>query len=304
MEIRQLRYFIAVAETLSFTEAGRQLFVAQSAISRQIALLESEMGVQLLSRNKRFVKLTMAGEIFLKEAIDAVRKLEKAADRAHEAALGEVGSVSVAFLSPDSGAHEFMPGVIRKFHEQHPEVEFDLQQHSLRGVMKAVAEGDADLGISMLTLCDNSPDVAWERIYVGKNYIVVSADHPLASQTSVDLAALADEPFVLMCTHESPEVRQQLLKQFASHGLFPRIVAQAPFVATMLFLVEAGLGVAMAPSFARAYASEHVRFLDIEGGTDNYEVAMIWRRDNDNPSLSLFMKEIRAAVSQNSLGGL
>jgi DNA-binding transcriptional LysR family regulator len=301
MEIRQLRYFIAVAEALSFTEAGRQLFVAQSAMSRQIALLENEIGVRLFSRNKRSVKLTMAGEVFLKEAMEAVKKLERAAKRAHEAAGGEVGNVSIAFLSPDSGAHEFMPGVIRKFHDEHPEVEFDLQQHSLRGVMKAVAEGDADLGISLAALCADSPDVAWERICVGKNYIVVSADHALAAQSSVDLAALVDEPFVLMCTHESPEVRQQLMKQFASHGFFPRIVAQAPFVATMLFLVEAGLGVSMAPSFARSYGSEHVRFLDIEGGTDDYEVAMIWRRDNDNPSLALFMKEIRGAVSQSLL---
>ena len=302
MEIKHLRYFIAVAENLNFTEAAKQLFIAQSAVSQQIADLERELGVRLFIRNKRSVKLTSAGSVFLKEAVDTIKKAEIAVQKARQADTGLIGNIRMGFLN--SAVRRFMPEIIRKFHEKFPSVDLDLQQLTLAGLTAAIKSGGIDVGFTVSLGLNKISGVIWEKIYGDYSCIAVCAGHPLANKTTVDIASLAEEKFIVMSRQESPEGFDLILRLCADHGFSPNIVSNPPLMETVLFLVEAGLGVAIVPGSTKAYANPNLRFLEIEGGGGSMDVGMMWQKKNSNPSLPVFLEEMRKELAKVPQTGL
>lgn len=290
MEIKQLRSFIAVARLLNFTEASKQLFLAQSAISQHIADLEREIGVKLFVRNKRSVKLTAAGTFFLPEAVETIKRAEMAVQRARQTDSGLIGSVRVGFIN--SAVRMFLPRVMRKFRQQFPNVEIHLEQLTLAAITTAVRNGDLDLGFTLSMGLNKIPGIVWEKIYTDYTSVVVHSEHPLADKTCINIASLAEEPFIVMSRHEAPEGFDHVLKLYADHGFSPRIVEYPPLMETVLFLVESGSGVAIVPGFAKIYGNSDLRFIDIEGNAGTYDVGMIWRKVNNNPSLPILIEAI------------
>ena len=291
MEIRQLRYFVTVAEHLNFTEASKQIFVAQSAVSQQIAELENELKVQLFTRNKRSVKLTAAGNAFLKEAIDILNRCDTAAHAAYQAGTGKTGTVSIGFLS--SAVRLFLPKVIRKFRQDFPNIDVVLKQLTLNKLKSALEHDEIDIGFTVCPELIKTTGIHVEELYKGHNLVLVQADHPIARKTSVNITSLADEPFVVISRQESLEMYNLALNLCTKYGFTPRIVSYPVLMESVVFLVEAGIGIAVVPSFSKMYSNSNLRFIEIEGESSGYEVAAVWSKNNLNPCIDYFITTMR-----------
>ncbi len=292
MDIRQLRYFIAVAEYLSFTEAAKHLFVAQSAVSQQIADLEKGIGVQLLIRNKRSVKLTNAGAVLLKEAINLVNKSSEAIEKTRQAELGIIGSLKIGFLGYTE--RNFLPDLIRQFRRNYPKVDLQLDQFNHGALIQALNSGELDMGFTLSFGLENIGGLEKKHILTETISIVMHCEHPLANKKIINIADLAHERFITLNREESPQGFNQTLLICANNGFFPDIVSEPRLLHTVLLLVDAGMGIAILPKSLQRHSSPSLRFIDVEGATNDYELALAWKKADANPSISLFLKELES----------
>lgn len=289
MDIRQLRYFITVAEHLNFTKAANQLYVAQSAISHQIADLEEQIGVKLFIRNKRSVQLTPAGAVFLKEAMEIVEKTSGAIEKAKQTDAGVIGSLSVGFLSVH--VRSFLPEVIRRFRELYPKVDPHLNHYPSKMLKEALEEGEIDIALTQPTGLHRIEEIEIQTVAKERYCIVMHENHPLASRDTIKLVDLATEPFIIHNRHDSPIGSYDFIVHLCEqNGLTPRIVSQPRFVDTVPILVESEMGISILPKSFEAVSSPSLRFIEIDGleGHD-FELVMAWKKNNLNPSISMFL---------------
>ncbi|MEH7545876.1 MULTISPECIES: LysR family transcriptional regulator [Bacillaceae] len=289
MDIRQLRYFITVAEHLNFTKAANQLYVAQSAISHQIADLEEQIGVKLFIRNKRSVQLTPAGSVFLKEAMEIVEKTSGAIEKAKQTDAGLIGSLSIGFLSVH--VRSFLPEVIKRFRELYPKVELHLNHFPSKMLKEALEEGELDIAFTQPSGLHRIEEIEIQTVANEKYCIVMHKNHPFANRKTIRLAELATEPFIIHNRHDSPIGSYDFIVHLCEqNGLTPRIVSQPRFVDTVPILVESEMGISILPKSFEAVSSPTLRFIEIDGleGHD-FELVMAWKKNNLNPSISLFL---------------
>lgn len=289
MDIRQLRYFITVAEYLNFTKAANQLYVAQSAISHQIADLEEQVGVKLFIRNKRSVQLTPAGSVFLKEAIEIVEKTSGAIEKAQQTDSGVIGSLSIGFLSVH--VRSFLPKVIKRFRELYPKVELHLNHFPSKMLKESLEEGELDIALTQPSGLHRIEEIEIQTVAKEKYCIVMHKNHPLANYKKIKLPDLATEPFIIHNRHDSPVGSYDFIVHLCEQsGLTPRIVSQPRFVDTVPILVESEIGISILPKSFEAVSSPSLRFIEIDGleGHD-FELVMAWKKNNLNPSISLFL---------------
>ncbi|KAB3535389.1 LysR family transcriptional regulator [Alkaliphilus pronyensis] len=293
MDIRQLRYFIAVAEHLSFTEASKQLFIAQSAVSQQIADLEKKIGVQLFTRNKRSVRLTNAGEVLLKEAIGLVNKSEEAIEKTRQADLGIIGNLKAGFIGYTE--KDFLPYLIREFRRNYPKVELQLNQLNHGLLIEGLKNGELDVGFTLSFGVDNIGGLKSKHIFTETISVVMHCDHPLADKKSISLSALADESFIVLNRHESPQGFNKTLLMCTNNGFNPNIVSEPKLIQTVLLLVDSGMGIAILPNSLKLQSSPSLRFIDIEGEQAEDELVIAWKKSNTNPSIPLFLNQLEAS---------
>ena len=289
LDIRQLRYFIAVAKYLSFTEAANQLYVAQSAISQQIADLEEKMGVKLFKRSKRSVELTPAGAVFLKEAEEIVEKMAEAVDKARQTENGIIGSLNIGFLSVH--VKDFLPGIIKAFRARYPKVELNLNHYPSQMIKEGLEKNDLDIGFAIPSGLHRIEGIQIRTVHRSPYCAVMHRNHPLAHRSSIHMAELSHEPFVIHNRHDSPVGSyDHIVRLCQQSGFAPHVVSHPRFVDSVLVLVESEIGIGVLPSDFEAYASPQIRFVPIEGVEDNhFELAIAWKETNMNPSVALFL---------------
>ncbi|MBM7616126.1 LysR family transcriptional regulator [Alkaliphilus hydrothermalis] len=290
MDIRQLKYFIAVAEHLNFTEAAKHLFVAQSAVSQQIADLEKKMGVQLFIRNKRSVKLTNAGSVLLEEAISLVNKSEEILEKTRQAELGIIGSLKIGFLGYTE--RNFLPYLIRQFKRNYPKIELHLNQYNHGLLIENLSHGALDIGFTLSFGLNNIVGLAKKQVLMETISVVVHSEHPLADERSINIADLSQERFIALSRQESPQGFNKTLLMCANHGFTPNIVSEPRLIQTVLLLVDAGMGIAILPKSLKYQSSPSLRFIDIEGEQSKDEMVVAWKKTNKNPSIALFLEEL------------
>ncbi len=290
MDMRQLRYFIAVAEKLNFTEAAKELFIAQSAVSQQIADLEKKIGVKLFIRNKRSVKLTSAGEVLLTEAINLVKRSEEAVEKTRQAELGIIGSLRIGFLGYTE--RNFLPYLIRQFRKSYPKIDLNLDQYNHGLLIDSLSSGELDVGFTLSFGLDNIGGLERKKISTEPISVVVHCEHPLALRKHISIAELAQERFIVLNREESPQGLNKTLLMCANHGFFPNIVAEPRLIHTVLLLVAAGIGIAILPRSLEAQSSPSLRFIPIEGHHNEDELVVAWRKVNSNPTIPLFLEEL------------
>jgi len=296
MDIRQLRYFIAVAENLSFTEAAKQLYVAQSAVSQQIADLENKLGVKLFDRNKRSVKLTNAGAVLLEEAITLVNKSEEAIKKTRQAELGIVGNLNIGFLGYTE--KNLLPYLIRNFRSNYPKIDLHLDQYTHGMLIESLNTGELDIAFTLGFGIDKIGGLEKKSIFTETVSIVMYCDHPLANKDRIKLSDLSNEDFIVLNKEESPQGYNQTLLICANNGFTPNIVSEPRLLSTVLMLVDAGMGIAILPRSLENNASPSLRFIDIEGERIEHELVVTWKKSNTNPSIALFLKELESAKKQ------
>lgn len=296
MDIRQLRYFIAVAEHLNFTEAARELFVAQSAVSQQIADLEKKIGVQLFIRNKRSVQLTKAGAVLLKEATNLIKKTEEAIEKTRHADLGIIGSLNIGFLGYTERI--FLPYLIRRFRRNYPKVDLHLNQYSHGTLIEALKTDALDVVFTLAFGLDNIGGLEKKSMFTEKISVVMHCEHPLANKSSIKIADLAEERFIVLNRQESPQGFNKTLLMCANGGFSPNIVEEPKLLHTVLLLVDAGMGIAILPKSLASYSSSSLRFIDIQGESAEDELVIAWKKNNMNASIPLLLEELESVRAQ------
>jgi len=296
MDIRQLRYFISVAENLSFTDAAKDLFVAQSAVSQQIADLEKKIGVQLFVRDKRSVKLTSAGSVLLKESISLVDKTEEVIKKTRQAAQGIIGNLKIGFLGYSE--RFYLPSIIKQFQINYPDVDLQLEQYNHGMLNEALITGELDIGFTFSFGIASIGGLEETHVFTESISAVLHNEHPLAHRDRISISELAKERFIVLNKEESPQGYNQTLLICANNGFFPNICREPRLLHTVLLLVESGMGIAILPKSLRLHSSPSLRFIDIDGEKNEYDLVVAWKKNNGNPSIQLFIKELEIAKKQ------
>lgn len=282
MELRHLRYFVAVAQELSFTRAAVRLGVSQPPLGQQIRALEEELGVSLFSRTKRRVALTAAGAALLEEAERTLAQAEAAAEVARRAGRGEVGRLTIGFIS--SAGFEVLPRVLRPFRERWPDVRLLLRQMPTAAQAAALEEGTLDMAFLSERLAS---DALEQRVMAAEPLVaVVPSGHPLAVRRTVRLAQLRREAFVIFPREAAPHNYDRIVGLCRDAGFSPRIEQEAQEMQTRVGLVAAGLGVSLLPASARHISIAGAVHLALEDPIAPFEILATWRRSDPSPLLA------------------
>ena len=277
-ELRQLRYFVAVAEEGSLTRAAARLHIAQQSLSQQIRTLELQLGVTLFERSPRGVTLTEVGTVLLREARPVLAQAERAVEAVRSAARGEQGELRVGFLG--SVANYFMPPVVRAFRARHPGVALHAEDVTISALVAGLREGTLDAGLSRPPLVD---DLEGEVVLREPVAAVLPEGHPLADRTELTLADLAGEPWVLTPRASWPPWHRRYDEDFARAGFRPRVVQRGTTPQGLLALVAAGVGVTRLTLSSRSLRDSGVVFVPLAG--DEAYVVLLRRPDARNPAL-------------------
>lgn len=291
MTLYQLECFITLAEFLNFTKAAERLFIAQSALSQQISRLEKKIGVPLFFRDKRSVRLTPAGEIFLKEALCIVNSYNEALRKTRETASGAAGYLRIGFLS--ACVKSFLPGLIRNLRKEFPNIAFRLEEYSHGALTDALRYDKIDLAFTLNIDINSIPGIRQKIIYTSPLAVVLQKEHPLAKLRGVDLKMLAEEDFIIIDHQESPQIYNWIIQLCARHDFSPRIISRARFIQTVPLLVESSLGISVLPRYFARDASAELCFVKIENDEPTVEVVLAWKASNRNPLVQFFLEALK-----------
>jgi DNA-binding transcriptional LysR family regulator len=285
-ELSQLRCFVAVAEELHFSRAAERLNMTQPPLSRQIRLLEHHVGVQLLERNSRTVSLTAAGKAFFPEAARILRIAEEATFAARRAAKGEQGNLAIGFTS--ASGYSLLPEVVRRLRECAPGVSLTLKELVSTSQVEALNAGELDLGL--LRPHPMNGELKSRLIATESLMLAIPEGEADAWPLEPALNDLHGKPFVMYSPYEARPFYLMLSERFARAGVVPDIVEHIGQVHTMLALVRAGVGAALIAEGASRLKFDGIVMRRL--ATEPVEMVCTWRRDNDNPVLSLFKQRI------------
>ncbi|WP_187684282.1 LysR family transcriptional regulator [Nocardia wallacei] len=283
MELQQMRYVLAVAETNNFTRAAERCLVVQSALSHQIARLERELGARLFDRTSRRVRLTPAGAAFLPSARQSVDAAERAVAEV-AAAIGQVRGRLALGLIPTVAAVD-IPGALRDFRERYPHVRIDLRVGASDDLIEQVEHGVLDVAFLGLPTTGRPRGVAARELARDRLVAIVAPDHPLAGESTVDLRRLSAEVFVDLPADTAGRVQSD--QAFAAAGLDRDVAFEVTTADYITRLVQPGLAVAMLPS---AYAPQlaGVVALEVSDAPARVEYG-IWSRTGCSPAAAAFL---------------
>lgn len=273
MDLRQLRYFVAVAEECHFGRAAQRLHMAQPPLSQAIRRLEEDLGVELLERTTRRVALTPAGERFLDRSRQILHEVDQAAREAARIAAGEIGRVVIGVVG--SATYALLPPVARRLREEYPDIDFEFTSEML------TADQVSRLGDGTIDIALMRPPLATEglllRVLRSEPLVVALPEsHPLASRDVLDLGELRDETFVTYPADRRSVLYDTFLAACEAHGFHPTHTVQVAQTSTIVVFVAAGIGVAVLPASAAHLRLEGVRFLPL-ADTPSVELAVGWR---------------------------
>jgi DNA-binding transcriptional LysR family regulator len=290
VELRQLRYFIAIAEEGSFSRAAARLHVSQPPLSTQIKSLEEELGAQLLERSNRGVSLTPAGLVFFEETRTVLARLEHAKKETLRANRSDVGMLSIGFVSiADYG---ILPPALKSFRSSYPLVEVQLHELTTDAQIRELRAARLDLGIGLGPV--DEPDLEFERVLREELVLAVPSGHPAAKgDGALDLRALSKENFIVPPREIAPGLYDLIISHCRSFGFAPRITQHARQMQTVISLVSCGMGFALVPSSLRNLKRTGVRYRQLRGKAALIELGILRLRNSDTPLRERFVEALR-----------
>lgn len=274
MDLRRLKYFIALAEELHFGNAARKLRMSQPPLSRQIRRLEEEVGTPLVARTKREVRLTPAGRSFLSHARIILAQVRDSVEEARGVGRGDLGLVRLSFV-PAAGLR-VVPAILRAFRAKHPRVDIRLVPATAPAYWEAIRASDVDFAIGALPA--DADDLAQDPLTREYESIALPEDHALAKRKAVPLKALDGVPFVFFPRHVAPSFYDHILGFFREAGATMNIVMEAPSATSMLAAVAGGIGATILPDCMRDATPKGVVFRRVAGRRPSFEWALMYRR--------------------------
>lgn len=298
LEHRSLRQFAAVAEELHFSRAAAKLHMTQPPLTQAIQRLEQELGAALFVRSQRAVALSTAGAALLPVVQRLLLQLDELPQLARAAAAGLTGRLRLAFVS--SIAYGALPGWLRSFNAQHPDVAVELREATLDVQMAAFAAGDIDLGFVLHAQGATPAGLAHWLALREPMVLALSQDHPLAALPRVAVARLAREPLLIFPRHIAPSMFDAVLGVYRAQGQTPRIAQEAIQMQTLVNLVSAGLGVAWVPASMMQLQRAGVVYRPLAGTPLRCDTSLVWA-EPAGPAVQRFVQHVQQPVARKAV---
>jgi DNA-binding transcriptional LysR family regulator len=297
MELRHLRYFIAVAEELSFTRAAERLHIGQPPLSHQIQMLEAEVGARLLERSKRWVRLTEAGKLFLDDARRVLLLSEQAVQTARRAERGEAGELRVGFTFSTPLTPLFAT-VINRYRQRYPGVTLTLQEMSTLGQIDAIANRKLDLGL--LRPPEEAVPDSIEMSVLRRDplVLVLPIAHALASKEAIAISDLEGQPLVMYPKTAGTGIYPQIFRLCKEAGFTPTIAMEAGEASTIIGLVAAGCGISVLPGSFDIMRMGGVCYRPLADPEANTTLLLAQRKDETAPLVAAFVTIANEAARQ------
>jgi len=297
MELRHLRYFIAVAEELHFTRAAERLHIGQPPLSQAIQALEADIGAQLFERTKRSVRLTGAGKLFLDDARRILALADEATDTARRAQRGEAGELRIGFTFSTPLTPLFAT-VINRYRQQYPAVSLKLHEMATQPQLDALSQRTLDLGFVRPTDMPAPPDIAFDALREDQLVAVLSTASPLARRRPVAMRELKDAPFVMYPPTAGTGIYPQIFRLCRAAGFTPAIGHTAGEATTIIGLVAAGCGVSILPSSFNRIQMDGVCYRPLTDAGATTTLLLARRSDEPNALVDAFVALAMAAASE------
>lgn len=296
-ELSQLRFFLAVATELNFSRAAKRLNMTQPPLSRQIQLLEHQLGVELFDRSTRSVVLTAAGRRFFIEAQDLLQRAHVATLNAQKMSQGNIGSVNISFVA--SAVYEFLPRVVAEGKERYPHIDISLKEMTTGEQFEALRLRQSDIG---LVRAPSAVTGVSSEILVREPFVLaVPRHHELATLADITLAHLDKQPFIMYALSTWQPFYELLTGMFRSNHIQPDYVQYIGSTLTILSLVNAGMGMALVPESAARILFDDIvyRHITLPPGVESL-LYLAWRDDNDNPAFKVMLESIKESIEQQA----
>jgi DNA-binding transcriptional LysR family regulator len=295
MELRHLRYFIAVAEEGHFTRAAERLGMQQPPLSQQIRALEQELGFALLRRHPKGAALTAAGDVFLQEARAILDNVAGAVARGARASTGATGRLAVGFTS-SAAAHPLIPAIMRRYREHWPEVVLEFREGNAAELTEALVQEQLDVAFLRRPVSQPA-DLSFHRLLEEELLLVLPVGHPAlprkhgAQRPAVPLSALRDERFILVRRGGAPGMYADLVDACRQAGFVPRVAIEVERMLTNISLVAAGAGVSAVPASMQGFHGDSVVYCSIQDAPQTLAapLTLAWQTDRAAPPLRRFL---------------
>ena len=290
MELRHLRYFVALAEELNFGRAAARLHISQPPLTRQIQQLEEKIGACLFLRTARGVELTTAGKTLLVEAQRILGMVKVAEERTGKAARGQIGRLDVGIFG--SAILNHIPRLLLEFRNQYPEVEIALYPMTKAEQTEALRAHQITVGFNRHV--PTEPDIVVETVHFEPLVIALNRKHPLARQKSIRITEIVDEPLILYPRNTRVSFAHDVLNLIRSAGGVPNVVQEVTDVVTAIALVASGFGICVTPQAASSLKLPGVIYRQIKADPPpGIELACLYRRNDESPILGAFLDIMR-----------
>lgn len=291
MELRHLRYFLALADELHFGRAAQRLAISQPPLTVAIQQLEAEVGAPLFLRNSRGVQLTAAGQALVPAAQAAIDGAAQALHAARDAASGQVGRLSIGFAG--TMLYRGLPQMLRRFQAEHARLQLSLRELSSSEQIVELQHARLDAGFAHVS---HAPAGLAERLVSSQPFVAcVPATHALARRRSLPLDALAGEPLALVSRHVSPDYHARIVGACQAVGFTPQPLHELQHWLSVVSLVSQGLAVALVPAALQQAGLAGAAFVPVKdphGTLPRYETRCLWNPARDLPALGLFLRAV------------
>lgn len=289
MELRHLRYFIAVGEHLHFGRAAEQLHISQPPLTRQIQRLEEELGVALFARTNRRVELTSVGQLFLAEAKPLIAQIDSLKHHVSETAAGRLGKLTIGFISVAD--YHVLPSLLREFQSRYPNVTLNLREATTDLQLDALRNGEIDMGIVLAPLTD--PSLQFQPLFQEELVAVLPSSEAQNSRPSlakaISVRTLAEQPFVMFPRHSAPGLYDAIVETCDRAGFAPRVAQEAIQMQTIISLVSVGMGVALVPASLTNLGRADVTYRPLKEKSPLVTTGLAWKNSNSSPTLHAFL---------------
>jgi DNA-binding transcriptional LysR family regulator len=287
MELRHLRYFVAVADEENVSRAALKLHVSQPGISRQIRDLEDELGFQLFERSAKAVRLTAAGKVFLAEAKEILQHTEAAIKKARAAAGGTTGEIHVGYAP--SLTVQILPPILRAFQEQCPRVRVVLHDLSSGEMLTRLGEKKLQVALTVPPKGKSARNFSAVELARYAMCVAVAPAHPLAKLKNLTLTQVAREPLIGLARKDYPDAHEEMRKVFSTAGLKPNVVEEHEGGTSIIAAVEAGRGIALVPGSLACIVGNRVKLLPLKPAQPPIPVGAVWLKEDNSEVVKKFI---------------
>ena len=285
METRYLKYFIDVADTLSFTKAAQMNHVVQTTMSQSILTLENQLGFKLFERNNRSVRLTKLGELFYNDAEYILHAVNQTNHHISQIKNGSEGFLNIGY----TGEHSlrFMPGIIKEFRKRFPQIGINLMQAYPSKLTSLLEEGECDV---VFTLAKEKDLNDYEEVICESQelYLVIPVDHPFAEREEISYADIQEEPMIFFHPSCGNSMYNDMIYHSVKGGYSPNIVGYASDPRSLIIMVELGMGITILPKSCDMGHNGGVKFIKLQD-SQKLDISARWLVSDSNPSLQNFL---------------